>query len=79
MERKAFPSPAISELTLQHEAITGGSIAISSADGRLLRSINPVKGSIQTAINITSLQPGLYILQLQDANGTIESIKFMKQ
>ena len=76
---RAFPSPAITQLTLQHEAITNASISITSADGRLLKSISPVKGNIQTTINVSSLQPGLYIIKFQDSEGNMESLKFIKQ
>lgn len=76
---RAFPSPATSELTIQHEAITDANISITAADGRLLKSITPVKGNIQTTINVSSLQPGLYIIKFQDAEGNMESLKFIKQ
>jgi Secretion system C-terminal sorting domain len=76
---RAFPSPAITELTIQHDAITNANISITAADGRLLKNITPVKGNIQTTINVSSLQPGLYIIKFQDSEGNMESLKFIKQ
>jgi hypothetical protein len=76
---KAFPSPVLNELTIQHEAATTASITINSADGRLIRNISPVKGNIQTNVNVSSFQPGLYIIRFQNGDGNIESLKFVKQ
>jgi hypothetical protein len=77
---KAFPLPAINNLTVQHEAITAkGKINISSSDGRIVRSIKPAAGSLETIINLTGLRSGIYILYFDKGDGKLQTMKFMKQ
>jgi hypothetical protein len=77
---KAFPTLVQNQMTVQHDAATAESrILISNQDGRLVKNIVPLKGSVETRIDLTTLGKGIYWLKFQDANGNIETVKFMKQ
>jgi hypothetical protein len=77
---RAFPLPAQNQVTLQHGAIDGkAQISLASEDGRTVRRLVPAVGSMQTAIDLTGLKAGLYLLRLENSNGEIETLKLLKQ
>lgn len=77
---RAFPQPAVSSITLEHNtAVSASRISITTQDGRLVRSIVPSVGTQQTAIDIASLQAGMYLLRFDAGNGEIETVKIVKQ
>ena len=77
---KAFPSPVQSKLTLQHPIVTGnGLVTISTADGRVVKSVKPATGSMQTYIDMSSLQAGIYMVRIDAGEGATETIKIVKQ
>lgn len=77
---KAFPQPVKGQLTIQHPVLTGnGSISISTADGRVIKSIKPATGSVQTYIDMSGLQAGLYMIRFNAGDGKSESVKIVKQ
>lgn len=77
---KAFPMPAVNELTLQHNTATNASqISISSAEGRTIKAIVPGNGTQQTVINISSFKPGIYVIRFSIENGETETLKFVKK
>jgi hypothetical protein len=77
---KAFPQPAQNVLTVQHPVISGKSqISISSADGRVIRSVVPTTGSMQTYLDLSTLQKGMYMIRFDAGNGTVETMKVLKQ
>lgn len=77
---KAFPQPVLSQLTLQHPTIRANSVVtINSADGRIVKSIKAITGTIQTAVDMSGLQKGLYIVRFDDGEGNTETMKVVKQ
>jgi hypothetical protein len=76
---KAFPSPARTTLTIQHDGSQQGMINISSVDGRLIKSITASKGTVQTMIDVSGMQPGMYILNYKGQDGEMETMKFIRQ
>lgn len=78
---KAFPQPVINQLTVQHSTIssTTGLLTISSADGRIVSVVRPAPGSMQTNVDMTKLQNGLYVVRFDDGNGATETMKVVKQ
>jgi hypothetical protein len=77
---KAFPQPAQNVLTVQHPVISGKSqISISSADGRVISSVVPTTGSMQTYLDFSTLQKGMYMIRFDAGNGTVETLKILKQ
>jgi hypothetical protein len=77
---KAFPSPVISNLTIQHATATAGSnITISAEDGRVVKSVIPTTGTQQTEINLSSVRAGLYLVRYINADGEMETLKILKK
>lgn len=77
---KAFPTPAVKELTIQHATATSGSLlTISAEDGRVVRSIVPAKGAQQTVVDLSSEKAGLYLVRYDEGNGNVETLKILKQ
>ncbi|MGZ8536987.1 MAG: T9SS type A sorting domain-containing protein [Flavisolibacter sp.] len=77
---KVFPTLVQNQLTVQHDAATADSrILISRQDGQLVKNITPTKGAVETRIETASLSKGMYVLKFVNANGNIETMKFMKQ
>jgi hypothetical protein len=77
---KLFPVPAQNEVTLQHERIMGNTvITLTTADGRAIKQIRATSGTYLTPVSLAGLQPGLYLLRLEDGQGGRETIKLIKQ
>ena len=77
---KAFPQPVVNQLTIQHPAISSNTlINVSAADGRIIRSIRPTTGSLQTFVDMSNLQKGLYMVRFDDGEGNVETMKIIKQ
>lgn len=77
---KIFPTLVQNQITVQHDAATADSrIIISSQDGQLVKNITPLKGAIETRIQLSALGKGMYVLKFQNTNGSMETMKFMKQ
>lgn len=77
---KAFPTPFIKNVSIQHPTVAVGSIiTISSEDGRVLKSIIPATGTQQTDIDLSSAKTGMYLVRYSNANGETETLKILKQ
>ena len=77
---KAYPQPAQQNLTVQHNVVVGKTvITLSSADGKEVRRTVPAAGSQQTTLDLSGLQSGLYLLRLHSENGTVQTLKVIKQ
>lgn len=77
---KAFPLPVVNKITIQHTAANALTrISISAEDGRIIKSIMPAKGAIQTSVDLSSIKAGLYFVRFDNGNGEVETLKLMKQ
>jgi hypothetical protein len=77
---RVFPTVVSSKTDVQHGTVTGNEvITLTSADGRLVRSLRPATGSLKTTVEMSDLRAGLYILKYRAANGTTETVKLVKQ
>lgn len=77
---KAFPQPVQSQLTIQYPNVSGKAlISVSTADGKLVRSLTPPSGSMQASIDMSGLQKGLYIIRLDAGDGNARTLKVVKQ
>ena len=77
---KAFPMPAVADVTLQHgTAVRGSNISISTQDGRVVKSIVPAVGTQQTTLDFSSLRPGVYMIRFASIEGEVETLKVVKQ
>jgi hypothetical protein len=77
---KAFPQPVLSQLTLQHPVIRATSVVtVTTADGRIVKTIKPSSGSMQTFIDMSNLQGGMYMVRFDSGEGNVETMKVLKQ
>lgn len=77
---RGFPQPVQSQFILQHPVINGHAlINLSTADGRVIKSVVPTNGSMQTPVDMSSLQAGLYLLRFSAGNGETQTLKVIKQ
>ena len=77
---KAFPQPVINQLIIQHPSIKENSLlTLSTADGRVVKSIRPSAGSMQTSLDMATMQKGMYIIRFDAGDGNVESMKILKQ
>lgn len=73
-----YPNPAINNITINFTSTSKNiSIKIFDATGRLIKNMENVKSGENT-INISELENGLYLLNLQDGNNSITK-RFIKQ
>lgn len=77
---RAFPQPVASLLTLQHPPIEGKTIvSIANAEGRVVKSVQPATGSMQTYVDMSTLAKGMYFIRISGENGQTETLKVLKQ
>lgn len=77
---KAFPQPVTSQLTVQHPSVKGnGMLVLTTADGRVVHSVKPSSGSLQTNIDMANMQKGMYFVRFDDGEGNTETMKILKQ
>ncbi|WP_121354220.1 T9SS type A sorting domain-containing protein [Flavisolibacter nicotianae] len=77
---KAFPQPVQGQLTVQHPSISGKAlVSISTADGRMVRNIVPSEGSMQTTVDMSGLQKGMYLIRFDNGDGNAQTMKVLKQ
>jgi hypothetical protein len=77
---KGFPTLIRSNLTLQHDAATpSSSISVSTTEGRVVKTIVPAKGSQQTIADLTAVQAGVYFVRYNNGNGSVETLKIIKE
>jgi hypothetical protein len=75
-----YPSPAQSQITLQHKKLAFNAKAIiTTMDGKVIKALTPGVGTSNTIIDVSNLSAGMYILRLDDGNGKIETSTFVKQ
>ena len=76
---EVFPNPVVNSVTISHpKAIAGAVIRIISPMGNVLQTVPVQIGSIQTGMEVSSLQKGNYILVF-DNNGERRTTKIVKQ
>ncbi|HEY1022409.1 MAG TPA: T9SS type A sorting domain-containing protein, partial [Flavisolibacter sp.] len=77
---RAFPQPVTSQLTLQHPVVEGKTmVSISNAEGRVVKSVQPATGSMQTYVDMSTLGKGMYFIRIAGEDGQTETLKVIKQ
>lgn len=71
---KLFPNPASSTLTMDCDLVSGN-LRIIDISGRVVMNETYINGGNQ--LSISSLKPGMYILQINDVSGNFQG-KFIK-
>ncbi|HSC53898.1 MAG TPA: T9SS type A sorting domain-containing protein [Phnomibacter sp.] len=77
-----YPNPTSGSLVVEFTKSLSGSanIQIADASGKIaLQTKTSVTNSRNTVVNVASLKPGIYLLKLTEDNGTVSTIKFVKQ
>jgi hypothetical protein len=77
---KAFPTPFTKIVSVQHPTAGAASlISITSEDGRLIKSVLPIRGTQQTDIDLSTAKAGLYLIRFISEDGRSETVKILKQ
>lgn len=72
-----YPVPAAAAVHLKYGVTTSGTVSILDLQGRRL-STEAISGREQT-IAIGHLQPGIYLLQIQAADGKKETLRIVRE
>ena len=74
-----YPNPVQNQLVMQHPQTEAGALVqLVSIDGRVLFTQNIQQGAVQTAINVSNLLPGNYMVVF-NMNGERTSKSFIKK
>jgi len=77
---KAFPLPAGNQITVEHAISTSpASLSITSLDGKIITTQSVARGASYTVVNTSTLKSGVYLLRLDQGNGSVETLKLVKQ
>jgi hypothetical protein len=77
---KAFPTLVQNQLTIQHDpATTDTRIIITNQDGKIVKNIIPLKGSVETIIDLSAVGHGVYVLKFGNDDRIFQTVKFVKQ
>ena len=77
---RVVPTLVTNKAVVQHPASAGTTfISLTSTAGRTVRTIRPAAGAVETSIDMTGLQPGLYLLKWSDGSGSVKTAKVIKQ
>ncbi len=74
---KIYPNPAQSEITIETSDKTSVQIIVKDLLGRELLAVN--SNSSKTTMDISALSAGVYLLQVQSKNGSIQIAKFINE
>ncbi|MCY7420425.1 MAG: T9SS type A sorting domain-containing protein [Chitinophagaceae bacterium] len=79
IKTEVFPNPTRGNLTINHGvAIKGAAIKVMNIEGNLIKTMPVQSGSTQTALSVTELIKGNYLLVFQN-DGTKSITQFSKQ
>jgi hypothetical protein len=77
---KGFPTLTHGKVTMQHDAATASAnITINGIDGRVVKSIVPAMSVQETIVDLSSIQAGIYFVHYNNGNGSVETLKIIKQ
>lgn len=77
---QVYPNPVKSEAVIEHqEYASNARFSIIDMNGRIVKTIVPLRGVNNTRINLADLSTGVYVLRIENGNGYSESTSFVKQ
>ena len=77
-EIESFPNPVNSELTITGLSSNASyTLSLYDFNGSLLQS-NYITGASTTQLNLENVSAGLYLLRIQDGDGSCKTIKVVK-
>lgn len=76
----AYPMPAQNEITVQHALVVDkGQISVHTQEGNLVMAVPLCSGAMQTALDLSYLKTGVYLLRFDTGNGKVETTRIVKQ
>jgi len=77
---KAYPQPALSDLTIEHSEVAAqGSISIVNSNGQVVKRVAVNTDVNQTIISLAGLNSGIYVVRFDNGKGQVETLKVVKQ
>jgi len=77
---KAFPQPAISDLTIEHGVVAGsGSVSLVNSNGQVVKRVTISGDVTQTVVSLAGLNSGVYVVRFDNGKGQVETLKVVKQ
>ncbi len=74
-----YPVPATDQVTIQHsKSLEKSMITLISPDGKIVQQVVAVANTLQTQLNINTLNSGLYIVRYDDGHGNVQIAKLVK-
>jgi hypothetical protein len=75
----AYPNPAIDQVTIQHVSSPERAVIfLMSTDGKILQQRTVVPHSLETKLNLSMLNKGIYVLRFDDSKGDIRTVQLVK-
>jgi len=71
---RIFPNPANDYITIEYELQENGSLVTNSIDGKILFSIQLLKGKDQRIVPVQDLVPGNYMVSLFAGSKTVATV-----
>ena len=76
---QVYPQPAFEQVTIQHNKATEKAMfTLYSADGKIIMQKLAMPNTLQTQLNISNLNSGLYMIRFDDGNGKVQSKSIIK-
>jgi hypothetical protein len=74
-----YPNPTNGDAVLEHNELgQNARFSIIDMNGRIVRTIVPLRGVTNTRINLSGLTTGTYVLRVENGNGYAETTSFVK-
>jgi hypothetical protein len=74
-----YPNPVVNSLNIELSDSSIQSVGVFSFLGKIMRTVNMRSASKQTALDVTNLPKGLYILKISTTDGQVLTKSFLKE
>jgi len=75
----AYPLPVMDVVNIEHGNALKGLLTISTTTGQVIKTVQIKPEVTLTTINVATLKSGLYVVRFDNGQGSIESLKIVKQ
>ena len=76
---QVYPQPAFEQVTIQHNKATEKAmLTLYSAEGKIIMQKLAMPNTLQTQLNIGSINSGLYMVRYDDGSGKVQSKSLIK-
>lgn len=74
-----YPVPTTDNVTVEHGRSTNQSvISLINIEGRVVKQVTAIPNTMQTQINVSNLNSGIYIVRYDDGNGHFQTMRMIK-